>query len=173
MKSRMMIIAGLIAIPSSCFAFFCPTNFAQIDFGNTTAEVTAICGKPDKEESKEVEPNVPQEWDYYIPSTVSTRGMQATTGTLKTQIAFDEKGNVINISVNGIGVGESTICGSSIKLGDNKDAIKAACGDPVMINKQQTTGEASLRKIKITEFTYNTNPPVKLIFEDGKLKDKQ
>lgn len=173
---KFKLIMLLILSPSLSHAFFCPTNFNQINLGDTLEQVKEQCGKPDKEEKKDAEPSVPQEWNYYIPQTVATSTTTGEQGTLKTSLTFDKDGKAINISVNGIGVGASTICGKSIQLGDTRDAVKAACGEPSFINKQQTTSSESANKAevkKIVTYTYNSNPPVKLIFEDGKLLSKE
>ena len=67
MKNR-ILLASLIIFPNLGFAFFCPTNFNQIDFGMKPDQIIQACGKPDdqKELIKEND-NVPQEWNYYIP----------------------------------------------------------------------------------------------------------
>jgi hypothetical protein len=173
---RTLIAAMLTLAPAASFAFFCPTNFSQINFGDSIDTVISTCGKPDKqEEVKKENENVPQEWSYFVPQTVSSSNLTPQQGTLKTQITFDDKGKAINISVNGIGVGSTQICGSSVQLGDTRDAIKSACGNPSFINKQTapTNGSAPEPETKVTTFFYNVNPPVKLIFENGILKDKE
>lgn len=165
-----------ISIPSLSFAFFCPTNFSQIDFGMTTDQVTQLCGKPDSQkESTKANDNIPQEWSYYIPQTVSMGGSNPNAqGTLKTSVTFDDKGNAINISVNGIGVGATSICGTNIQLGNSRDTIKSACGDPSFINKQSTGAAGSEPPAKVVEYIYSSaNPPTTLIFENGKLTDKK
>lgn len=158
------------------FAFFCPTNFNQIDFGMKTDQVIQACGKPDdQKESIKENDNIPQEWNYYIPQTVSMGGSnQNAQGTLKTSITFDDKGKAINISVNGIGVGESTICnGANIQLGNTKDTIKNACGNPSFVTKQQISGPAA-EGTKVVEFIYSSaNPKATLVFENGVLTDKK
>ncbi|TAK73580.1 MAG: hypothetical protein EPO11_08240 [Gammaproteobacteria bacterium] len=171
--NKLALLSMLLA-PATSFAFFCPTNFNQIDFGATTMQVEQICGKPDKQETTIKKSEGPQEWSYYVQQTVSTTGgMTSMEGTLKTQIAFDAEGKAINISVNGVGVGSTTLCGTSIQLGSTKDAVKAACGEPAFINKAQPSDAPPPQETKIVTYTYNANPPVKLIFEDGVLKDKQ
>lgn len=173
---KKMLVLTISCLPTLTYAFFCPTNFSQIDYGNTIDQVTALCGKPDKVETKEVAPEGPQEWSYYIPQTVSSNAGQAMPGTLKTTMTFDSTGKAVNISVNGIGVGSTTICGRMIQIGDTSDTIKSACGDPSFISKQNA-GSSALGSTtpakKVTTMTYNANPPVKLIFEDGKLTEKQ
>lgn len=173
MLKKLFFIASTLLAPSISFAFFCPNNFNQIEIGDSIQTVTKQCGKPDKEETTTVTKEGPQEWSYYIPQTVSTTAMSQEQGTLKTQITFDENNKAINISVNGIGVGSSTICGTPINLGDSRDTVKSACGKPSFINKQQPATGQPPDETKITEFTYNSNPPGKLIFENGKLKEKQ
>src|SRR5438477_7727499 len=98
---------SILMIPSAGFAFFCPTNFNQIDYGMTPDQVTQTCGAPtSQKESVKQSDNIPQEWNYYVPQTVDMGGTsQFAQGTLKTTITFDDKGKAINISVNGIGVG--------------------------------------------------------------------
>jgi hypothetical protein len=159
-------------LPYSAFAFFCPNNFSQIEMSNTIDQVTQACGKPDKEETKDAEPTVPQEWSYYIPQTVAADTMEQQSGTLKASISFDKDGKAINISVNGIGVGSTTICGNhQVQLGSTMDQIKSACGKPSFINKQQpeTIGGVEQKKSKITTFTYGKST---LTFTDGILTGK-
>lgn len=163
----MRIVAFTLSFfPCAAFAFFCPNNFSQIDMGNTIDQVTAACGKPTKEETKDQEPTVPQEWSYYVPQTVASDSMQQQSGTLKTTVTFDKDGKAINISVNGIGVGSSTICGGTIQLGNTLDQIKSACGKPSFVNKQQPEpgAGAEQKKSKITTFTYGDKT---LTFTDG------
>src|SRR5690606_3368063 len=90
--------------PLLSYAFFCPTNFNQINFGNTQAQVEQLCGTPAKQETKDVaiEPPTPQEWSYYIPRTYILSATNQSQMSLKTQFTFDKDGKVINISVNGL-----------------------------------------------------------------------
>lgn len=169
------ILATSIAIyPSVHFAFFCPTNFSQITVGDTIEQVTKICGKPNKQETKEVKPEGPQEWSYYVSQTVSMGNLTPAQGTLKTQVTFDNTGKAINMSVNGVGVGATAICGTMIQLGDTMEKVKNACGEPSFINKQNANLPATqVPSTKVTTFFYNSTPPVKLIFKDGKLSERE
>lgn len=159
----------LLLISHPAFAFFCPSNFNQIAEGDSIETVTQKCGKPDKQTTKEVKEEGPQQWNYYIPQTVTTAGLSPMQGTLKTEVSFDKNGKALNISVNGIGVGSSTICGTVIQLGDTRDMVKKACGEPAFINQQNTTTTNDTPPDKVTEFIYNTSPPAKLTFKNGKL----
>ena len=67
MKINPMIIFTFICMPLSSYAFFCPNNFNQINYGDTIATVQTQCGKPDKQETKNSKPEGPQEWSYFIP----------------------------------------------------------------------------------------------------------
>lgn len=171
LRLNMIIAATFCAAPIYCYALFCPSNFTQIQIGDTIQQVEQQCGKPDKQEIKEGDSNAPQEWSYYIPQTVSTNTTMQEQGTLKTSITFDASGKAINISVNGIGVGSTTICGNTtVQLGDTRDQVKAACGAPSFINTQeQKSTSTSTETNKIVIDTYNTNPPAILIFKNGKL----
>jgi hypothetical protein len=159
----------LFLTTSSCFAFFCPNNFNQIDFGNSIEQVQQQCGQANKQETKEIIEEGPQEWNYYIPQTVQLSNNQPAQGTLKTTVTFDSSGKAINISVNGIGVGNTTICGPLIQLGDTRDTVKSICGNPSFINKQNSTSASSEKKHTVTELTYSN---IILVFENGQLKSK-
>lgn len=174
-KRTLLLALSLFIIPTMSFAFFCPTNFKLIDFGDTIDQVTQQCGKPNTQtETNQSADNAPQEWQYYVPQTVAMSDTTQVQGTLKTSFSFDQNGKVINISVNGIGVGSTTICGNNIQLGDTKDTVKAACGQASFINKSNNgSGLTPEGVIKVTTFNYQTTPPMTLIFENGILKTKQ
>src|SRR3990167_2719216 len=97
------ISSGLLAlsVSSISFAFFCPTNFNQINFGDTLETVKNACGAPAKEETTTVESdNVPQEWSYFVTQTVPAvaNGQGQSQGTLKTTMVFDNSGHVVSMS---------------------------------------------------------------------------
>lgn len=170
--SRILILT-VSTFPLTTFALFCPTNYNIINPGMTLDQVIALCGKPDSQtESIKKNDNIPQEWSYLIPQTVSMGGAngQNMQGTLKASVTFDAKGEAVNISVNGIGVGSTTICGgANLPLGATKEQVKSACGNPVFINKQQDPANFPA-ETKITEITYTSgNPAMTLKFENGKL----
>jgi hypothetical protein len=174
MKTIKCLLIVIFFLPSLSFAFLCPNNFNQYVIGDTEDQVTQQCGKPDLQEKKIVEPDVPQEWTYFISQTVAMGGATPQVqGTLKTSFSFDQSGKAINISVNGIGVGGTTICGNSVQLGASQDEVKTACGKPAFINKQQGAQTDTTPKPTQVIFTYNTNPPVQMIFQDGKLIEKK
>jgi len=157
-----------------CFAIFCPTNFNSIDVGDTIDRAQQACGKPDGQRTYNAEENTPQEWSYFLSQAVPASIGMTSQGTLKTSVAFDEKG-VVNISVNGIGVSTTAICGSTVQLGDSKEKVKAACGDPSFINKSNVSPSSTPPKppSKITEFFYSTTPPTILVFVDGKFTERK
>ena len=169
-----LIITPLLS--TTGHAFLCPTNFNQINFGDPQASVEELCGKPDKSVTTDVPDNSPQEWNYYLrpAATVNTMPQaQQAQGTLKTSFAFDAAGSLINISINGVGVASTSDCGSPISLGDSRKSVEAACGQASMITKQTPSGPANQEAKKQIENSYNSTPPVTLIFEDGKLTDKR
>lgn len=168
---RIFVLAFCSMMVARAEALLCPTNFNHIKAGDTIATVESKCGKPDTQETKPIPPPTPQEWTYYIPQTVSTGTTSQQQGTLKTTISFDASGNAINISVNGIGVGASTICGSMINLGDNLKNVKAACGKPSVVNQTAPDESSNVKKDEQTTFTYNTKPPITLTFKNGVLVD--
>ena len=176
-NNRLIAIFVLLLSPALSYAFLCPTNFNQYYEGDTLDKVRQECGKPDKEETVEVKPIQPQEWVYFIPQTVANYNINPVQGTLRTSVSFDDKGKAINITVNGVGVGATTICGGSVQLGDDQKNIKTACGKPAYINKQQEEaplpGSPAAEANKIVEFTYMSKPPVVLQFKEGRLTGKK
>jgi hypothetical protein len=162
------------------YAFFCPTNFNQIDIGFTLDQVALQCGAPDKEETKDPEVSVPQQWDYFIPqSTVVGNAFMQQQGTYKTSFTFDASGKVMNISVNGVGMANTAICGPTLGLGATDQQVKTACGAPGFISKQEAVPLTDMEKAanKMTTYIYTTgtpnNKPVLLIFQGDKLIEKQ
>lgn len=175
-NKRLFLFSLFLIAPAMSFAFFCPTNFSQIDFGMTIDQITQVCGKPDtQKESTKPNENVPQEWTYYVPQTVTMTNNAPSNGTLKASVAFDSSGKAINISVNGIGVGSTTICGNTISLGDSRDSVKGSCGEPAFNNSSNNALNFNgPPPTKVVEFNYSSaNPPVTLVFENGVLTSKK
>jgi hypothetical protein len=174
---KYIIIINLIAFPMLSIAMFCPKNFNQISIGDSLEQVLAQCGRPDVlKESKKINDNIPQEWSYFIPQAVSSNTFNQAQGTLKASVAFDGEGKAINISVNGIGVGATGLCGKYVKLGDTRETIQTACGDPALVNRRtnaQTGQPLQGQEIKVMELTYSSIPPVVLVFENGKLTERR
>ncbi len=167
MKSTWIVglLCGLLF--SSAWAdMFCPNGFSSINMGDSLDAVVKACGEPDSKKTTKKLPFQAQEWVYYV---ASYPGM---TGTLKTTVAFDDSGKVINISVNGAGVSETQICkNKTIQFGNTPEEIEAVCGKPTYINK--TTGEGAAKPTEITELQYNASPTVTLVFQNGILTERK
>lgn len=173
----LVLTSALLFSPLS-FAFMCPTTFNQIDFGNTVAQVEQLCGPPAKKELTDGPDTSPQEWNYYLPQQNNYNPNGNAQGTLKSTIALDSQGRVVNITVNGISVSSMNNCGSVISIGDSRQAVESACGKPGFINKTSPTGstaaiQAAEDANKQVELTYNSSPPVTLIFRQGVLAEKR
>lgn len=167
-------------LAGNCFALTCPNNFNVINIGDSIAQVEQLCGKADKTETADGPDNSPQDWDYYFPPTTPSPTLtnlavqQQSTGSLKATFSFDASGKLVNMMVNGISVSSTSGCGSSVSLGDSRKSVESACGKPSFISKQNTGNNAqSDNANKQVEMTYMSNPPVVLIFRDGKLADKR
>ena len=161
-KKNIGIILSLF-LCSNTFAMFCPTNFNNINMGDSMDQVQQTCGKPDSENTKEVVPEgLPQEWGFY-------KSPQGALATLKVTIALD-KDKVVNISVNGASMVSTDICGSTISVGDSASSIKSACGKPSYTNQSQELQHATENKTKVTELKYGSTT---LVFENGKLKTRK
>ena len=164
--------------PALSFALMCPggESFSQYDYGMSPEQVIQACGKPasQKESTKPMDTTA-QEWSYSIPQAVYMGGSQQTAnGKLITNVRFDKNGLAESITVNGIGVGQTTICGgNSIQIGATKDAVKKACGESTFIvNPAPDANTPKLPDIKLMEFTYTSGGRnVILTFENGRLTD--
>jgi hypothetical protein len=175
---KLVLLISAFIYSSASFAILCPTNFTEIHMGESVADVKAACGKPDSEATSEDSDEGPQEWNYYVSVNQAfyQNVSQNSQATLKTTIAFD-KGKITNMSVNGVGVSNTAICGNSIQIGDTMEATKAACGKPAFINRgtgsQAGTENGDAKaKSKNTTLTYssggNSNTTT-LVFDGGVL----
>ena len=160
----------LIHLPYISYAAFCPTNFNRIESGDTVDAVISKCGKPTQQTETIRKGTGPEEWSFFIPQTVVAPNQFNTQGSIKAQMTFDQNGRVINMTVNGIGVGATTICnGINIQLGDTMDSVKRVCGAPSFINKNANP-DLITPDVKVTTLFYNSTPPAQLVFENGVLK---
>ena len=167
-KVRMTTVCLIGMFTQSAYALLCPNNFNTILIGDSLDKVVSRCGEPTAKATQDIEPPVPQQWSYLIPQTVSGGINSTMQGTLPVMITFDDKGKAININVNGIGVGATTICGGNITLGNTIDAVKSACGKPTFINKQAP--DSNQPKEQETIYTYGKT---QLIFKNNLLSGSQ
>jgi hypothetical protein len=165
---KLVISCSFLIFVSPVFALMCPSNFNEISPGDSVDLVKKQCGNPDGEKTYDSEANLPQEWNYYV------RVSPADQATLKTTIAF-ANGVVTNMSVNGIGVSNTAICGNSVAVGDSEKSVAAACGKPAFINQGTGSqkGSQAGAATKITEFTYLNPQLTTLIFENGLFKERK
>src|SRR5579871_4025604 len=61
-----LLIILLITATTPAIAWLCPNNFNTINPGDTLDQVKTQCGPPIAEAQSMEEPNVPQEWGYYV-----------------------------------------------------------------------------------------------------------
>lgn len=171
---KIMSLLAFLSLSTTASAMFCPKNFNQINIGDTIEQVQQQCGKPDFEKKSEGDDNSPQEWNFYVHPEMKkyteTRTNSGAEASVKMAIALNQ-GKVVNITVNGMSLATTTICGPSVSVGDTGKSVKSACGDPVFINKSsQTNGE---KPAELVEYKYNTMPATILLFENGKLKERK
>ncbi len=163
----------LLGFYTPAFALFCPTNFNQINIGDTIAQVQAQCGKPDFQKTTKEEGKGPQEWNYYVAPSTHGYGAPNMPGgqqaSLKMAIAING-GKVLNITVNGMSLASTTICGNSVSVGDSIESVQGACGKPVFVNK---SSQDDSKPTEVTLYKYNSTPAVTLTFENGVLKDRK
>ncbi|MES2217862.1 MAG: DUF2845 domain-containing protein [Pseudomonadota bacterium] len=177
--AKLVLLLAAVGYSTNSLALLCPGNFNQINMGDTVESVIAACGKPAGQTSTENTEEGPQEWNFYVQVAAAYVPNLNTTSqaTLKTTIAFD-KGKVTNMSVNGVGVSNTAICGPTIQVGDTMDSVKSACGKPAFINRgtgsQAGTEDPNSKNTKTTTLTYTSaGNQISLIFENGVLTDRK
>jgi hypothetical protein len=161
------------------YGMFCPGNFNIINSGDSIAAVEKLCGAPASKDVKDAPDNSPQEWSYFLQGKSDLMVPTRAQGTLKTTVAFDSNGKVINISVNGVGVSATSNCGRQVSMGMDRDSVESSCGRPSLITKQnqgaQQTSSTDPNDMtnKMVTYTYtNGAAPVKLVFVGGKLTEQ-
>ncbi len=173
MKKYLTLLA-LLSLSTSASAMFCPKNFNQINMGDTIEQVEQQCGKPDGIKKTKGEDKGPQEWNFYVhPQMKKYTEMRTNSGaeaSVKMAIAFNNQ-KVVNISANGMSLAATTLCGKNVAVGDDMKTVKAACGEPVFVNKS-SQGNNEIPD-EIIEYKYNSTPPVVLVFENGKLQERK
>ncbi len=128
MKIISQLSALVIFATSPAWAIFCPNSFNQINPGDSVDVVKLACGKPDTEKTYVAQSNQPQEWIYFLQLALPL------TGTIKMSVTLVQN-KVISIIVNGIGTSTTQACGGNIQIGSTLEAVKAACGKPVLVNQ--------------------------------------
>ena len=174
---RPITLVALLSLSTSSFAWFCPSNFNQINIGDTIQQVEQQCGKPDGIKKYQAEDNNgPQEWNYFVqPAMNNYAGMRMKStdnASVKMAIALNG-GKVVNVTTNGMSLASTTICGGRrISVGDTADSVKKACGAPQFVNKSSANANAP-KPAEMIQYKYNSTPPVVLVFENGKLQQRQ
>jgi hypothetical protein len=172
MKIRCLVLASAL-ISSPAFAMLCPGNFNTINVGDTLESVIQQCGKPDSYKTYDSTADAPQEWNYYVQVPSQLYGTIGSSGqaSLKTTVGFAE-GKVSNISVNGIGVSTTAICGGTIQIGDTQDAVQKTCGKPQFINTGNGAQQGSQNNgpaAKMVDLTYTGGSGAIFVFKNNVL----
>lgn len=167
---KYLLQASMLILPGTAFAFFCPTNFQDIQMGDTKETVLQKCGQPASQKEVAAPDTGPQEWIFNVTPTTAVSGQGSVNkGSVRMSVMLQDN-KILNIFANGMSMPSTTICGTSISVGTTADQLKAACGMPTMVNKGTPSGNAPAPSI---EMLYNSRPPVTLIFQDGKLTGKK
>jgi uncharacterized protein YxeA len=172
---KIIITLTLLSLTTAASAMFCPNNFNQINIGDTTEMVKKQCGNPKAEKKIAGEDNGPQVWNFYVhpqmnryTETRTNSGQEASVGLT---IAMDQ-GKVVNMTVNGMSLATTTICGAPVTVGDTSEKVKTACGNPKFVNKSNVQDEANKPK-ETVEYEYDSTPPATLVFMGGILQERR
>lgn len=192
-KSAFKLILGiaLLSFTTPIFAIFCPSNFSQIEMGDTIQQVIQTCGNPASQNTYVKSVYRSQEWVYYVKtSPFSTNTARLNVVLLNDQVVNitltdnskicqpvlptenpEAQPNVVCIpstTQETKSVGSTSACGPVISVGSSADQVQAACGQAAFVNH----GQQADAQITYTELLYNGPPPTSLIFENGVLKNR-
>lgn len=173
MRIVMLIFLSSFSLP--ILAWMCPGNFNQVSIGDSVLQVKQQCGQPGTENIFIREPNVPQEWKYFITvnqpygMTYTPSNNPPPRATIRMSVTFVND-KAINITVEDQSLTSTSACGATVSTGDSQKSVERSCGKPVFIQKQ---ADSNVKGIPITELIYNNAPPNTFIFEYGKLTDRR
>lgn len=192
MKMKSLLRFSLLFCAANpAFAFFCPTNFSQIELGNSVQQVIQACGTPTTQNTVIKSVYRSQEWVYYVKtSPFSQNTSKLNVVLLNDQVvnititenaqncqpmfpgdSSDPKTKVVCIPTTTQetkSIGSTNACGPMIRLGSTADQVQAACGQAAFVNH----GQQADAQITYTELFYRGTPDVSLIFENGVLKNR-
>lgn len=174
-NNRKLMALILMSLSFDAFAWMCPANFNQVGIGDTIEQVKQQCGTPVSETTSMRDPNVPQEWKYFImfnqPYQLTYTPAKNTSprASIRMTVTFVND-RAINITVEEQSLTSTSVCGPTISTGDSQKSVERSCGKPTFIQKQT---DSSTKPVPVTELIYNTGPPNTFIFEYGKLTDRR
>jgi len=187
-------LALLVCTTNAC-ALFCPTSFSNINYGDSIEQVQQVCGKPDAQKQFARTASAAQEWEYFVKLHNLDQAMTKMTVLFKNN-------KVININVADDSIAHSQVCesvqagkhvgviqtfctrpyatknvastdvcGATIQIDNSTQQVEFACGKPALTKDIQTQSSQN-PAIEVTEYEYSGPPRVSLIFENGRLKDR-
>lgn len=162
MKIIILLLSFLIT--TQAMAWLCPNNFTTINPGDTLVAVKAACGNPVSQKKSVEPPDVPQEWGYYVPVN------PPNPATIRVSVVIVHK-KIAGITVNATSLVSTSLCGSTISIGQSMAVLQSACGSPMFVNKQPP--KPGQKPTFITELTYGGSAPNTLVFENGLLKERK
>lgn len=183
-------LALLLLYSSHAFAIFCPTNFSNIDLGNTIQQVQEVCGTPTSVNQYQKTKMSNQIWNYYIRAPGLNQNMAKMSVLFRNDEVMNihlhynseicpllltkKNGQVVPPfcikSINDEDVASTNLCGGFIQVGNNAQAVQYACGQPAVI---QAVPGTETQPVDVTELHYDGPPKATLIFENGQLIDRQ
>jgi hypothetical protein len=186
MKSVSVIC--LLLFSTTSFAMFCPSNFKNIDIGDSLEQVLELCGPPTTQKTyKQNATSSAEEWTYYKrvnPLDQSTAKMVVVIQNdqvININIADDSAvsnevcqstitgskfaQSVCNSTLNSQhNVGSTQICGAPIQIGDHAQTVETACGKAVAVTAYQQPDQPP--PTEIVELDYDGPPKAALLFEN-------
>lgn len=192
-----LLTTTALVLSTNVYAIFCPSNFSNINYGDTISQVQEVCGKPTSQNTIKKPASLAQVWTYYMKQSNFTQN----NTKLKFLIVDDKVVNISVVDSSPISVQKchttinpgagpnlvetncfkpnnsqenltsTRLCGYIISTGDTAKKVELTCGKAALINQFQRNPAET--PIELTELKYAGTPPVSLIFEDGKLRERK
>lgn len=166
-------ISTLLLFATPAFAWLCPSNFKSVQAGDTQDIVKQLCGSPSSTKELPAEKKqVPEQWDYVIQNNnrLDNRSKQNN----KLSLLFDANGKLVNMTLDGTSINQSSACTNPFRVGDQKDAIKRSCGAPSFILQSQSSEPAATTETTSVLWVYETpTGTTRFLFKNGILTDRQ
>lgn len=197
LQTKYFIAILLFILTTDSFALFCPTNFSQVNIGDTIAQVIETCGEPISQNTYKKTSILSEEWHYYVKTQFNDKATTKMTVVFKDNrvinIHIADNSNLlgsalyaaaleahrpqpIDLAYNAVNqqthnVENTRVCGSPIKIGDSMPLVENACGKPIAIQQNQSP-DIQDSAIEVTALQYGGATPATLLFENGIFKER-
>lgn len=180
---RPLFLLLSILFSTTTYAIFCPTNFTNIELGDSLQSVISQCGKPSAFNEYKSNGITALQWSFLIRPFDSNKGLkklkvvfvanQVKNITIEDEVDCQLGDPACQTSQNLENVYSTQACGFPIKVGDTQQVVQVACGKPIMQQQVQLDDPSNTSTLKMAAALYEGPPRVLLIFENNVLRERR